>query len=98
MSVVKARKKPIEVEAFQMTKERRWDNSDWPVWLHQAWQKDPQEGSFWCNTESPHEELYLGTLEGIHEVSWGDWIVKGVEDELYPVKPGIFEKTYEILS
>ena len=26
----KFRKKPVVIEAFQMTKERRWDNSEWP--------------------------------------------------------------------
>lgn len=30
-----------------------------------------------------------------HEVSSGDWIIKGVNGEFYPVKPDIFEKTYE---
>ena len=27
---MKYRKKPVVIEAFQMTKERRWDNSEWP--------------------------------------------------------------------
>ena len=26
------------------------------------------------------------------------WIIRGVEGELYPCKPGIFEKTYEIIE
>jgi len=25
----------------------------------------------------------------------GDWIIRGVKDELYPCKPDIFEATYE---
>ena len=28
-------------------------------------------------------------------VAPGDWIVKGVAGEFYPVKPSIFEATYE---
>lgn len=28
----------------------------------------------------------------------GDWIITGVHGERYPVKPDIFEKTYEILD
>lgn len=37
----------------------------------------------------------IKTLEGTMFVTQGDWIIKGVEGELYPCKPGIFEKTYE---
>ena len=33
-------KKPIIVEAFQMTIARRASNEDWPHWLHMAWQKE----------------------------------------------------------
>jgi hypothetical protein len=37
----------------------------------------------------------IGTLEGKHSVSKGDWIIKGVAGEYYPCKPDIFEQTYE---
>ena len=33
----------INIEAFQMTKENRQDNSDWPNWLNRAWQLIPNE-------------------------------------------------------
>lgn len=39
--------------------------------------------------------LKIKTLEGTMTASPGDWIVKGVYDELYPVKPEIFAETYE---
>lgn len=41
------------------------------------------------------DKLYISTLEGEMEASPGDWIIRGVEGELYPCKPDIFEKTYE---
>lgn len=41
------------------------------------------------------EELLVSTLEGIMKVSVGDFIIQGVNGELYPCKPDIFEKTYE---
>ena len=34
-------------------------------------------------------------LEGEHHASPGDYIIKGVNGEFYPCKPGIFVKTYE---
>lgn len=93
---MKFRKKPVVVEAFQMTKERRWDNSDWPNWLNQAWQKDPSEGSIWIDPDdTKRERLVCGTLEGVHKITFDDWIVKGIKGELYPVKPDIFLATYE---
>ncbi len=92
------RKKPIEVEAFQMTKERRSDNSEWPNWLHYAWTKDWKRiGSLFIRPEHNPDKLYLAirTLEGPLNVAWNDWIIRGVEGELYPCKPSIFEQTYE---
>lgn len=42
-----------------------------------------------------HEHGWIDTLEGGHIVCPGDWIVTGLKGEYYPVKPDIFEKTYE---
>ena len=84
------RKKPVVVEAFQMTKERRWDNFEWPNWLHKAWQKDPDDPK--------KEKLVCGTLEGGHRVDWDDFIIQGIKGEIYPCKPDIFEATYELVE
>ncbi len=92
------RKKPVIIEAFQMTKERRMDNSDWPVWLNYAWQHErDEEGALQRVSMAAvlPDELEIVTLEGKHRVSWGDWIMRGVKGELYPCKPDIFEATYE---
>lgn len=96
--MTKFRKKPVVIEAFQMTHERRWDNSEWPNWLHQAWQLGHNEpGAFFCRPErgADKDPVYIHTLEGTHLVSWGDWIIQGVQGKLYPCKPDIFEATYE---
>ncbi len=91
---MKYRKKPIVVEAFQMTKLRRWDNSEWPNWLHKAWNREDGEGCLWIDPDDPESErLVLGTLEGAHRVDWDDWIIQGIKDELYPCKPDIFGAT-----
>ena len=96
---MKYRKKPIIVEAFQMTKERRQDNSEWPAWLHEAWQKEyPSEGALWPKdypTSDGKDRLCVGTKEGVYLVSWNDWIIQGIQGELYPCKPDIFKETYE---
>lgn len=95
---MKYRKKPVVIEAFQMTEERREDNRDWPNWLNEAWQKGRgDEGSIYpvCPGSPTNRLLAICTLEGEHLVSWGDYIIQGVNGELYPCKPDIFEKTYE---
>jgi hypothetical protein len=38
---------------------------------------------------------YVPTLEGVHRVTPGDWIITGVKGEHYPCKPDIFEMTYD---
>ena len=95
----KFRKKPIEIEAFQMTFERRQDNSDWPNWLHEAWNKESGEDGCLFPSLAPNSDgndtLSIITLEGVHEVLFDDWIIRGVKGELYPCKPDIFEATYE---
>ncbi|HEX8400486.1 MAG TPA: hypothetical protein VF628_02155 [Allosphingosinicella sp.] len=95
----KFRKRPVVIEAFQMTRARRADNRDWPAWMHDAWNVGHGEpGALQCanypNSDGA-DELEIVTLEGVHRVSWNDWIIQGVKGELYPCKPDIFAATYE---
>lgn len=97
----KFKKKPVVIEAFQMTQARRQDNSEWPEWLNKAWQKEPSEGAVWPK-DYPHsngaDRLCIGTMEGVYDVSWNDWIIKGIKEELYACKPDIFEATYDAVE
>lgn len=83
--VQRFRKRPVEVEAVQFTG---------PNWREccrfiGAPTFDDDE------TLGDPDELYIDTLEGMMTASLGDWIVRGVQGEHYPVKPDIFEETYE---
>ena len=96
--MIRYRKKPVVIDAFQMTLERRWNNFDWPDWLNRAWQMKPGEpGSLYITDPETNggEALSIGTLEGPQLVSFGDWIIRGVKGEIYPCKPDIFALTYE---
>ena len=42
-----------------------------------------------------NKTLTIYTLEGDHIANIGDWVIKGVKDELYPCRGDIFEMTYE---
>ena len=85
------RKKPVVVQAFQLTQERWLCNDEWPYWMHKAWAYDVLYPEFVNGERIPT----IRTLEGNHTVSIGDFIIQGVNGELYPCKPDIFEKTYE---
>lgn len=92
------RKKPIVIEAFQMTRERRTDNRDWPEWLKRAWNMSGMEDGalFRKDIHAPMPDtLCICSHGGVHEVGWDDWIIRGVKGEIYPCKPDIFAATYE---
>ena len=77
---MKYRKKPVVIEAVQWFKDGDHPN----VFVH------TDGGQVWVNGQA-----YIETLEGRHLVTPGDWIIEGVQGELYPCKPDIFELTYE---
>lgn len=97
--MLKFRKKPVVIEAFQMTAQRRVSNVDWPQWLHEAWNKGVAEIGCLYPENFPDsdgtDKLRIVTLEGNQLVSWDDWIIRGVQNEIYPCRPDIFEQTYE---
>ena len=83
--IKKYRKKPVVIEALLV--EINYKNLE-----------DIQAfvGDKLCPIERhPNYILKIHTLEGDHNVSFGDYIIKGVAGEFYPCKPNIFEQTYE---
>lgn len=42
--------------------------------------------------------LYIITLEGHMRANPGDWIIRGVNGEIYPCAPDIFAKTYDVVG
>ena len=80
----KYRKKPVVIEAIQ------WDGS------YKSWQSiNSQLGSGSRKLKEEDDFLMVETLEGTMKANKGDYIIKGINGELYPCKPDIFEKTYE---
>lgn len=78
----KFRKKPVIIEARQVTHETINDVFDWL--------DESDVAAVGNNTE-----IQIETLEGRMVASLGDWIIRGVQGEFYPCKPDIFEATYE---
>ncbi len=87
---MKYRKKPVVIEAVQFFNNKIGSND--PFW---SWMTGDCEFS---DPDGLAYDLRIKTLEsggGFHEVSDGDWIIKGIKGEFYPCKPDIFEATYE---
>ena len=76
---------------------RAWTSSGWPGWLTQAMEitaGDP--GSVSVPRDGYGDTaLEITTLDGVMLVSWNDFIIQGVQGELYPCKPDIFEASYD---
>ncbi len=99
------RKKPVVIAAAQW-----WKNGDHPLDFPEHGRGGITEGSI-VKRYSHHDDTgtiecaqcsgsmcyhgWIDTLEGGHIVCPGDWIITGIEGEMYPCKPGIFAATYD---
>ncbi len=84
---MKFRKKPVEIEAVQMPTSEG-DLTRAPQWLHDAM----KAGTVCYITKAA---FVVKTLEGEMTGAAGDFVIKGVANELYPCKRQIFIDTYE---
>lgn len=88
---MKYRKKPVVVEAMQWTGLNLEEVKDF---VGEALTYDILDTAWEVGKGRPHVFMKIKTLEGDMEVSEKDYIIKGVNDEFYPCKPDIFQKTY----
>lgn len=89
---MKYRKKPVIIDAFQfdgdfMNKDRTYYIPDWAV--------DMVHKGYIRFRSYANGELEIKTLEGVMIANIGDYIIKGVDGEIYPCKPHIIKKIYE---
>lgn len=89
---MKYRKKPVVIEAIQVP----------PLSLTPDSFTAREELDDWMvENQGDRTAIYVGdailiqTLEGEMRADVGDWIIRGVEGEIYPCKPSVFEATYE---
>lgn len=89
---MKFRKKPVVIEAVQFGY-----GFLWPDWFQDAVSRDDVRVYNTGKFHNPNESCYalISTLEGTMTANNNDWIIQGVNGEIYPCKPDIFEKTYE---
>lgn len=89
----KYKKKPIVVEAI------RWTGSNLEEIRNFVGSDLIEEYVELCDIKRTLKKMLvdiaIDTLEGTMKVDYGDYIIKDVNNELYPCKPDIFEQTYE---
>ena len=78
-------KKPIPVEAFCP---KDIPVEQWPLWF-----VENKYSSF--EIKDGIIKIYIDTIEGVMRCNLDDYIIKGVDGELYPCRRDIFLKTYE---
>ena len=89
---MKFRKKPVVIDAVQYRNgmedgfEERYIDHNHP---------NRTFGIRASDMDTPIKVPYIKTLEGRLLITTGDWIIIGVKGERYPIKPDIFEETYE---
>ena len=81
---MKFRKKPVVIEAVQYDGTSASIAGFVPAHLYVKY--------------SGSEVLEVLTLEGPLVAQVGDWIIKGIRGEFYPIKDGIFRETYEAVD
>jgi hypothetical protein len=71
--------------------------NDWEGSIVRRYRSPAIDGQYACRHcgQIMHNHGWIDTLEGGHIVCPGDWIITGVQGELYPCKPAIFAATYE---
>lgn len=83
------RKKPVVIEAFKYGIDPRPDWFNDKVTANEIITYVEDSSLYYCE---------IKTLEGIMRGGCGDYIIQGVQGEIYPCKPEIFEMTYELVN
>jgi hypothetical protein len=82
------RKRPLEIEAIRYTR----DSADAvEAFCAKGWDGATSP----CYDHNPDGSFALATIEGEVRVRYGDWVIRGVEGELYPCSDSIFRATYD---
>lgn len=91
--MAKYRKKPVVIDAFLWTAGS--DQKEDPEWVIDAINEGEIE---LVSSRNEYVQMRIVTLEGIMIANRGDYIIQGVNGEIYPCKAEIFEKTYELVG
>ena len=91
---MKYRKKPIVIEAVQ------WNGlnlEEIKKFVGDSLIYNISDAAWEVGKGAPAVHIEIKTLEGTMIAKAGDYIIRGVNGEIYPCAAKIFEKTYEVI-
>lgn len=84
------RKRPVTVEARQLNADNWSQVEEIARW---AGAEIVDVDAFLAHNDTAL--LAISTLEGVMYAEDGDWVIRGIRGEFYPVRPDNFNATYE---
>ena len=84
-------KKPVVIDAMQYVGQA--DLTELKNWVETF----GVEWRTYFNADANNDGLSINTLEGVMNVSVGDYIIRGVKGEFYACKPDVFDMTYDVV-
>lgn len=92
------RKKPVVIEAVKLEDNKKSIINAIEFVYNIGMETSILGMDFEINKVRSDGGLIINTLEGNMLASFGDYIIKGVQGEFYPCKPGVFAETYELVE
>ncbi len=92
------RKKPVVIEAVKLEDNKKSIINAIEFVYNIGMETSVLGMDFEINKVRSDGGLIINTLEGNMLASFGDYIIKGVQGEFYPCKPGVFAETYELVE
>ncbi len=84
------RKKPVVIDAVRISEVLRDAAHNWnnlPSWVREGYEQ--------AQLIFARDSIHIKTTEGTMIGGYTDWLLRGVQGELYPCKAEIFLATYE---
>lgn len=90
MNIQTFRKKPVEIEAMQVTSSNVKEVANWVNGRPDAWHEG-YDGNAYPDIGG----VEIPTLDGTKYVRWGHWVVKDATGQFAPYSPDLFETIFE---
>ena len=81
------KKKPVTIKAVQ------WTGDNFGEIEQIARDCNPN-----CSIEFEDGHLRILTLEGTFGIGVGNWVIRGIKDEIYPCADDVFKATYSLIE
>ena len=90
---MKYRKKPVVIDAFQLNSRGLVEED----WFWDAVSRNDIITYYFGKFQRKDAYCDIKTSEGTMRANAGDYIIRGINGEIYSCTPDIFEKTYELV-